>query len=151
MKIRFSNTPPNYWLAFIVAPVAGAIAAGATSLMFFVASVTPRDIGSTIVPTAIVTTLTLIITAVYTCVIGALVVFYIKRSGRIPSRFTAIAVGLIVGVLPFAPWSALMMDTSAQPFDLLFTPALALAGSIATSWAFWRLGLRNRAPSQNAP
>jgi hypothetical protein len=128
-----------------VAPSAGAIAAGATALIFLVAGVAPDYIGSGIVSAAVfIALVTLIITSVYTCVIGVVVVFYVKRSGQIPSCVSAIAVGLIVGVLPLATWNFLMMDASSQPFELLFTPALALTGSIATSWAFWRLGLRDR-------
>jgi hypothetical protein len=145
MKVRFSNTPPNFWLAFLVAPAAGAIAAGATSLIFLVPGIAPEDIGSGIVPAAVTTTLvTLVITSAFTCVIGALVVLHVKRSGRIPSRSTAIAVGVIAGVLPFATCNGLTMDASSRLSELLFTPALALTGSIATSWTFWKLGLENR-------
>ena len=75
MSLRFSGTPPNLALAFMLAPIAGAVAASVAAVIWFVAM--PRHLGgfSILVPVVLTAGIyALAITVAFTVVAGSLLV-----------------------------------------------------------------------------
>lgn len=116
MRVRFTGTP-DFWLAFPGAPFAGAVAMTLAALLAGLFG--------------------LAICAAFTLVVGGCVVAYVRWSRRVPSLQVALVVGLAI-----AAGGVLLLNDGAETMKVL--ALLGGASSLATAWAFWRLGLRGR-------
>lgn len=148
MPLRFTGTPPNYPLAFMLAPGAGAVSAAILALLVVVFSpMDPSFRASELAAlAAAVAAYAFIICAGFTLVVGAGVAAFVRVSHRVPSLTVALAVGALAAVLPFATAAAMNRSgSSAQlTFESLGMPLFAIAVSVPTACSFWYLGLRNR-------
>jgi hypothetical protein len=147
MQWRFTGTPPNYWLAFLLAPLAGALTSLVIAVVMSMAtSRTEHSLIEHIVMSEVVGLYALIIGAAFTAVVGAIVVLYVRLRRRVPSLAVAIVGGLLIAVIPFAIHPLALRIRSTHPPDgnsFLLT-AFAAAAAIPTAWCFWWLGLRGR-------
>ena len=137
MRVRFTGTP-DFWLAFLGAPFAGAVATTLAALLVFASSgsdgVAPEE---AIVGSLQAGLFGLAICAAFTLVVGGCVVVYVRWSRRVPSLQVALVAGLAL-----AAGGVLLLNEGAETMKI---PALfGGASSLATAWAFWRLGLRGR-------
>ena len=139
MRVRFSGTPPNFFLAFLVAPFAGALTAILLAAVMLLAS---AEVGMSrfsdwMASAAFLGIYALVICAMFTTAIGVCVVMYVELSGHIPSLPSALAIGFLVAVSVF-----LLLED----IDRISLGYAAFAGmcSLTTAWSFWWLGLRGR-------
>jgi len=126
--------------AVVVAPIAGAITAFVATFFVFLFV---RRAGEPIHPdgakaAAIFSFWALLICLVYVVVIGTLAYLYTRITGRGLSLTTALVVGLIAGVIPFAIPS---FGRSESLNSAIAFPALAAVCAIATAWTFWKVAL----------
>jgi hypothetical protein len=157
MAIRFSHTPPNFSVAFMLAPFAGALAAFAMAAVWSPVLLEPGEFGvvGMIAVAGFVSLYALGLCIAYTAVVGTGVLLFVRGTGRVPRRSTAILVGILVGFVPFAAFAvselreqyAFETSLAARASTVLLTPTIALAASLATAIAFWRLGLKGRRPA----
>ena len=142
---------PNFPLAFLLAILAGGLAAFLVSLAIIVTMghEGEKTFAGAITAASLIAVYATVITVCYVLIIGFAVVIYVRMTNRVPSLATAIVVGLVTGVLPFVapPVLQYIRNTSPSKFDLFLMPALAIGSSIAVAWTFWRVGLRGRTPS----
>jgi len=145
MRVRFSGTPPNFILAFMVAPFAGAVTA---ILLAFIVVFAANDdrrwrFVELMAMAAAVGVYALILCALFTVVIGTCVVAYVHLRRHIPSLLSALTIGFLIAVGVF-----LLLDvgSSRAEADLGFLGLAGFAGvcSLPTTWSFWWLGLRGR-------
>ena len=138
-------------MAFTLAPIAGAIGAFAAHALWCIVVLRPPDagIGDVMLLSVLIGCYALIIAAVFLAVVGALCVAWVRMTGKVPTRSTAIAVGLLTGFLPIAACAVSGLRTSSGwnfegMGDELTMPVAFLAASVASSWSFWFLGLKGR-------
>ena len=139
---------PNFPLAFLLAILAGGLAAFLTALAILALMGTEgeKTLAGALTAASLIAWYATFISACYVLIIGIAVVIYVRMTHRVPSLASAIVVGLVTGVLPFVapPVLQYVRNTNPSKFDLFLMPALAIASSIAVAWTFWRVGLRGR-------
>jgi hypothetical protein len=140
---------PNFPLAFVLAIVAGGLAAFLSSLIILMMIGTEKDktLAGAMTASSLIAMYATFISACYTLIIGTAVVIYVRTTHRVPSLASALVVGMVTGVVPFVapPVLQYIRDTSGpSKFDLFMLPALAITASLAVAWTFWRVGLRGR-------
>ena len=147
MTIRFSHTPPNFWLGFLLSPFAGAAATAAVTSVWLIpwgsdfqlAAAASIFLSAGIVGFAV--------SAVCTLVAGGFAALYVLRLRRVPSRAVAVTVALLGGFAPFVAFTLVQYAGVTDTFrigEAVLLPAVSLAASLSTALAFWRLALRGR-------
>ena len=147
MNIRFSHTPPDFSLGFLVSPFAGAVAASLVTAVWSVTWGSDFDLGPALLISLMAGVVALVISAAYTLVAGTSAIFYIRISRRVPTRTVALAVAFFGGFVPILAMTAAQfvgINVRARVSEVIFLPANALAASLATALVFWRLALRGR-------
>jgi hypothetical protein len=153
MTIRFSHTPPNFAIAFMLAPLAGGFAAFGTAVLWsLVVFGSQGQVLAAFLAALLVGLYAAIISLVYTAVVGGIVAFSVGRYGAVPSKGLAITIALAVGFLPFfalsflinEPFNSFQHVTASKVASYALLPTVALVASVATAWAFWSLGLKGR-------
>ena len=132
------NHLPNFLLAFLLAPVAGAVS---VLLLGFFLLRGHSNLSLSNLPSALffVGGSAYALCAVFTGIAGGCAIAYLRSTGRIPSLASALLIGVAVAYCTFV----LVGLPSGQP-DYLGVPVFAAACSLPTAWAFWFLGLRGR-------
>lgn len=136
MKTRL----PNWFLAFLLAPFAGAVTAIALA---FVAEILSGwnfpSVYEAFPMAAAVGFVALMITAPFTLVVGACVVLFVSSRRRVPALPWALTIGFVI-----AAGFGLLWSGSSSTVSGLELPLFAGVCSLPTAWAFWWLGLRRR-------
>ena len=135
----------------VLAPLAGALASLLVTYVF--AFIAGNDLERTVAgawaPAQFVGFWAFFVCLAYTLVVGgAAFAFNAIRRRPLTPRF-AITTGLLLGAVPF---TLMIFLRRGQPLrvELLMIPAIALAASIVTAWAFWRIALaRTRTRTQS--
>lgn len=141
---------PDWGLAFVLSPIAGAAAVFVVTALYAVTQQQPNQTGLMLLAGGgLFAVYGLILSVMYTLVVGGLIVAWVVRTGKVLSRMTAIAIGLMTGFLPFAACAVGSFHDStgwhvSDLFSGLFIPFLALGASVANAWSFWALGMKNR-------
>jgi len=127
--------------AVLAAPVAGGLAAYTATFIvagFLALRRNEPLFPGTVQVSSILFYWALLICLAYVLVLGTLAYALTRMRRRTLSLATAIAIGLLAGVVPFAIASFDHGESipSALPF-----PLLAALCAVATAWTFWRLAL----------
>jgi len=154
MTIRFSHTPPNFSLGFVVSPFAGAAAAAAVTALWSITWGSHFELAAAAYVSLLAGIVGLAISAACTLVAGGFTVLYVRRLRKVPSRAVAVTVALLGG---FAPCLAITLAQYAGAgvtfrfSEAVLLPAVSLAASLSTALVFWRLALRGRqvAPAES--
>jgi hypothetical protein len=147
--MRFTGTPPNFWLAFLAAPLMGALASMLFAVIITLTTAAPGarpSLTELAMMSAAVGVYALAICAAFTLLLGASVVAYVCRRGRVPSLGAAIGIGVAAALIVFAGFPSIDAIRQSSPLDsgTVFFAAFAAAAAIPTAWSFWWLGLRGR-------
>lgn len=143
MRPRFTG-PPDFFLAFLAAPFAGAVTA--ILLAFLISLATDQNgtrPGELLAWSLFAGLYGLPICALFTLVVGGCAAAYVHWRRRVPSLPWALAIGFVVATGAFVLLNAL--TDPPEPDRIVSELSLfAAACSLPTAWAFWRLGLRGR-------
>jgi hypothetical protein len=136
---------PNFVLAFLLAPLAGAITA---ALLILVATTAAggASLGDNLDRAAMVGVLALAICALFTLVVGGCAAAYVRSGNPIPSLVSALSIGFAVA----AGVSVLLVLLTSTQYFLGLASFVAACG-LSTAWAFWCLGLRGRIAASDVP
>jgi hypothetical protein len=147
MTIRFSHTPPDFSLGFLVSPFAGAAATVVVTAVWSVTWGSDFDLTGAIIGSLLTGVVGLAISAAYTLVAGGFAVLYVHQLRKVPSRAVAVTVALLGG---FAPFLAITLaryvggNVTFRFSEAVLLPVMSLAASLSTALVFWRLALRGR-------
>jgi hypothetical protein len=149
MTIRFSHTPPNFWLGFLVAPFAGAAAAAVVTAVWTVTAMwgPEFEVSAAIIVSLLAGLVGLVISAAYTLVAGGFAVLYVQQLRKVPAKAVAVTIAILGG---FAPFLAITLsqyvgvNVTFRLSEAVLIPTASLAASLCTALVFWRLALRGR-------
>lgn len=147
MTIRFSHTPPNFSLGFLLSPFAGAAAAAVVTAVWSITWGSDFQLIPALYVSVSAGIVGFAISAAGTLVAGGFAARYVRRRRRVPSRAVAITVALLGGFAPFLAFTLAQYVgvTGTLRFrEAVLLPAVSLAASLSTALAFWRLALRGR-------
>ena len=150
--MRFSGTPPNFPLAFLVAPLAAGLVAGTIMVLMILPSMTEMDLAGLWAAGFMTALVVSLISALYTAVIGGATAFHHHRTGRVPSAKTAVMVGLLAWLIPFGLWyitmfvGAFALPEANAVGDALLLVVISLAAAMAAAASCWLVGVRGREP-----
>lgn len=147
MKIRFSHTPPDFSLGFLLSPFAGAVAAAAVTAVWSITWGSGFELTAAADVSLLAGVVGLAISAACTLVAGGFAVLYVYQLRKVPSKAVAVTVALLGG---FAPCLAITLAQYAgvrstlRFSEAVLLPAVSLAASLSTALVFWHLALRGR-------
>jgi len=149
MTIRFSHTPPDFSLGFLVSPFAGAAAAVVVTAVWSITVMWGPDFELTAAVTVslLAGLVGFVISAAYTLVAGGFAVLYVHQLRKVPTKAVVVTIALLGGFAPFLAitlWQYVDVNVIFRFSEAVLVPTASLAASLSTALVFWRLALRGR-------